>query len=242
MSQKIRFPKVPDVEYLDILKNKGTARSYKPKEVIGMSWRDLQYLVGKEIGPGNYRYSLKVVGEDIIHSGSIRALGQMPREEKTNDSSLKNEIENLKRKLDNVSKDNGISVDVLISLTKQGYETQITFLNLQLQQKESFITKLENKIDSLENELNEADAVIEDLKSKTGINQYLEIAQTFLKSKMGAKSTKLQSLEDSNPNDIPKEIINLLGIVQWSEVEQPIIDNIVFYLNEFIPKLPLKGK
>ena len=237
----MKFPVLKNIEYLDIMKNKQTLRSYKTKELEGLSWRELQSLVGKEFGQGVFRYTLKVNNENKIFNGSIRAIGLMPREEKTNDSKLISEIDSLKRKIDNAGQGSGISFDLLISVTKQSYETQINFLNQQIQQKENYITELKAEIKSLENELNQADDIIEDLKAKTGINQYLEIAQTFLKSKLG-NTKPIQSLKDSNPDDIPQKILDLLGAVQWNEVDQKIVDEIVFWLNQFVTKLPLKGQ
>lgn len=240
MSQKLRFPEIPDIEFIDIIKNKIGIKTYKSKEVKGLSWREFQKLVGKDVGAGVYHYSMRVIGDPIQHSGSIRAVGQIPKEEKTNDSDLKNEIDSLKRKIENASQGTGIGIELLISVTKQSYETQISFLNNQIAAKDVFISKLESKIDELESDLDEANDIIDELKSKTGINQYLEIAQSMLKAKLG-NTKPIQSLKDSDPNDIPKKILDLLGIVQWSEVEQKTIDTIVIYLNEFIPKLPLKG-
>jgi chromosome segregation ATPase len=134
-----------------------------------------------------------------------------------------------------------MQVDLLLSISKQSYETQITFLNAEISRREIVITKLESKIESLESELDEAAELIEDYKSKTGLGQYLDIAKTFLMSKQG-NLKPISNLKDSTPETIPAEIIQILGLVDYDAIPADQLTQIIDYLKIFIQKLPLKNQ
>ena len=51
----------------------------------------------------------------------------------------------------------------------------------------------------------------------------------------------LTDLKDSNITDIPGTLIEILGVVDWKEVDQKVQVDIESYLRIFIQKLPLKG-
>lgn len=238
---KIKFPILKDVEFLDVIKNKQTVKSFVKKDLEGIKWRDLQLKIGALFPAGSYHYALKFNNDDTLHKGVIRVISANPTEQKPEtNSNLINEIDALKKQINQIGNAGGYSVDLLLSIQKSSYETQINFLNAELLRKENFINKLENQIESLNNELDDAAEQIEELKSKTGVNQYLELAQTFLQSKIGT-AKKITTLKDSNPNDIPKRIIDILGAVDWSQIDQQAIDQIINYLEIFITKLPLKN-
>ena len=242
--QQLRFPILKNIDYFDVLKNKTQIKSFTGKEVEGFKWRDVSLAIGKIAGQGVYRYTFKFKDSDEIHNGSIRGIEQneIHKETKT-DHTLKNQIDLLSDKLERLTSNNsgGIGIELLISVTKQSYETQITFLNSQLSQKDLNINKLETKIDELNDELDLCYQQIEDLKGQTGISSYLEIAKKFLDTKLPGKQVEKISLKDSNPSDIPESILNLLGVVDWNQVDPHIINEIVKYLNMFIPQLPKKG-
>jgi len=240
-SSNLRFPTVENVDYFDVVKNKQTLTTYKKKDIEGRSWRDVQLMIGSQFGAGVYFYNFKQNGIDYINRGQIRGVATgVQLVQKENKTDMTHELENIKAQIKNIGQSNGVSVDLLISITKQSYQMQINFLNDELRRKQNQIDKLEKQIDDLNEDLNNADEQIEDLKSKTGINQYLNLAQDFLKLKTG-KAAPLATLKDSDPADIPAEILNILGAVDWSKVSPEILKTIVMYLNMYIDKLPLKG-
>jgi len=237
----LRFPVLNDVDYLDIVKNGQTLKSFNKKETENLSWRNLQKKCG-EYTSGMVNYTLKFNNSPELHRGTMRVIneiksGAAPVDEKNN--LLLNQIDALNTKINSISAGSGVSVDLLLSISKQSYETQINFLNNELTRKENYNDKLQKKIDDLETELNSCYEVIEDLKSKTGINQYLEIGKMFLSSKM--PGAKLNSLKDSNASDIPEKILLILGAVDWSQVPSDVLNTIIQYLEMYITKLPLKG-
>jgi len=239
----LKFPYLDKVEYFDLIKHKKTLKTFTGKEINGLSWRDLQKKAGLFTGETVCNYSLKFENDNNINRGTIRIISTLPApsdEKNNNNQNVLFEIESLKNKISNAAQSSGISVDLLLSISKQSYESQISFLNQEIIKKDNLITKIENKIDSYEDELNNCYETIDDLKSKTGVNQYLELAQTFLQSKIGT-AKKITSLKDSTPQDIPQKILLILGAVDWNEVPDDALANIINYLEIFITKLPLKG-
>lgn len=238
---KLKFPILKNVEYLDVTNNKTVIKTFNGRELEGLTWRELQSKIGAITGGGAVYYSLKFVNDNTIHKGKIRSVAVQTNEkpiEKNN--TMINELESIKKQINSIGNSQGVSVDLLLSISKQSYETQIGFLNNELVRKENLINKLETQIDNLNDELEKSDELIDDLKSKTGIGQYLEIAQTFLKAKTGGLE-KVTTLKDSNPSDVPPRIIELLGAVDWTRVDQHIINEIINYMEMFLNKLPLKG-
>jgi len=241
-AQKIKFPILENVDFFDVIKNKTTIKTYGKKELEGKTWRELCLLIGQEFGAGIFYYNYKQKNNDLVNRGTVRGVNNFLATPKENKNLELNELEKIKTQISNLGQSNGVSVDLLISITKQSYELQINFLNDELRRKQNFIDKLEKQIDDLNDELNNADEQITELQNKTGINQYLGMAQDFLKMKMNKGGAPVVTLKDSNTDDIPTEILNILGAVDWSKVSPEILNTIIMYLNMYIDKLPLKGK
>lgn len=240
---KLKFPVLKKIEYFDIHKNNQVIKTFKD-EINDFTWRRLQNEIGDICGSGLYHYSFKQTGSDIINKGTIRGIksdNSLIDPNETEIKNLKSKINLLSDNLNKVNKDSGgINVEILMSIAKQSYETQINFLNMEISRRELTIAKLETKIENLENELNESDAIIDELKSKTGVSQYLELAQSFLKVK-SAGLQPVENLSASNRSDIPDEILQLLGLVDYSRIHPDELNKIIDYMKIFIQKLPLKG-
>lgn len=242
MTQTIKHPILKNVSYFDISKNQQTLKSFTGKELENKTWRELQLLVGSFVGSGRFNYCFQFKNNDAIFRGTIRGVTDVPTKPETTNKNLEDEITALSNKLDKITtqSSNGIGYDVLISVTKQSYETQIVFLKEQLTQKDITISELKEKIKDLDKELDAAYDQIDELGKNAGMNQYIELAKDFLKLKIPGKVDKI-SLKDSDSSDIPKQLIDILGVVDWKQVDESLIDEIAKYLNVFIPKLPLKG-
>jgi len=241
-SNTLRFPILNEVDYIDFNKERKTIISFTGDEVEGLTWRQLQLKLGESVNEGRYNFTLKFKGSDVIHRGVIKAIklnkNGTGMDDEKDISQIKKTIDDLNKKLA-AAGNNSPSTDLLISITRQGYETQINFLNLEIGKKDRQIEKLETKIEKLEDELNEYDEIVEDLKSKSGAGQYLAVVKDFLMMKAG-NAKPIESLKDSNPDDIPGEILQVLGVVDWSKVNPELQTEIIHYLKIFIQKLPLK--
>lgn len=239
---KIKFPVIPDdIEYLDVIKKREVVLTLNNKDIAGLKWRELQLLIGSKINSGIYHYTMKIASKEENYLGTIRAINFVTKTETNQkDLTMENEIKKLTEKVNNLnSKGSDFSTELLITITKQSYETQINFLNQQLKEKDRNLDELKREIEKLNDELDKADDVIEELKSKTGINQYLDLLKPFLLKQAGSLKA-VTNLKDSNPSDIPVDIIQILGLVDWNEIDPDNLNQIIEYLKIFIQKLPLK--
>ena len=169
------------MEFFDVIKDRKTIKTYKGKDLENKTWRYLQELVGRDCGAGSYHYTMKLTTDADLHNGQLRAVGSMPHTEETNNEPLKAEIKRLEQKLENASQGNGVTFDMLIQMTKQGYDIQVTFLKEQIQQKENYVNELKAEIRTLENDLDKADDIIEDLKVKPDLLNILNLEKLFYK-------------------------------------------------------------
>ena len=237
------FRSIHNFDYVDIIKNKKTLLTIEGKEIEGLTWRDLQKFIGKRLPSDIYYYILKVVGDDMVHKGQIKSVGTMTQNKKQDNKydALQQQIESLNEKLSSASSGNSVSMEMLLEVTKSAYVTRIDFMSMELQKKESENERLIRKIDSLEESLDESEELIDELKDKTGMSQYIKMAQEFLIMKTG-KAKGITNLSDSNESDIPTEILRTLGVIDWLKVEPNVIEEIIRYIKIFANKLPLKGK
>ena len=242
---ELKFPVLKDIDYIDISRNKETKLSLNSPETNGLKWRDLQKLIGQKCGAGNYHYQLKQVDKNKIHVGMIKAIGGAPPTPKPGESSKIKSIEDsislLTNKIESLHKGSGVSVEMLIEVTKTNYEMRIGFIEGQLTEKKNELVLLQSKLEDKEAEIIELE---EEIKESSGFDKYFEIGKKILDAKAlvtGVKSQPLANLQDSNPSDIPPAIIDSLGVVDWLQVDPGKVEEIVVYLNMFIPKLPMKG-
>lgn len=238
----LKFPVLDGIDYVDIGKDKQTLISYSPNDVEGITWRDLQTKIGETLPTGIYSYSLKFKNKNEVHRGQIKAINLNKRDQTMPElselSTVKKTIDELNKKLNSLKTDSP-GIDLIMSLTKQSYDLQIQFLRDEIARKEREITKLEAEVTALNDELDKSDDLIDDLKSKTGLNQYIQIAKDFLVMKAG-KTQPLTNLKESNPADIPGEVLEVLGVIDWLKVDPNLLNEIVHYLKVFVQKLPLK--
>jgi len=241
--RKLKFPVMRNIEYFDLHIEKDNQIAIEGKEIEGLKWRELQYFLGGKVPEKIYNYQLKVKGKNQIHNGRIKALikdKKFSPEVVTIKTDLSSQLDSLSKKVELLSKGNGVSVDTLIEVTKQSYLQRIEYLNLELQKGVIEHGRLTIKIEKLETELINSEDEIEDLKGQTGITQYISVVKEFLSMKAGL-TTPLSNLQDSNIQDVPETLIKILGVVEWSKVDLNIQADIENYLKIFIQKLPLKG-
>jgi len=237
---KLKFPVLNKVEYIDLVKNRINVLTIEGKDVEGFTWRQLQLYCGEKLAGGVYGYSMKFAKDDTIYRGSIKVVSLTKQGfEMDENNNVKKQLDELTKKLNSLKSDSP-GMDLIISLTKSGYETQISFLKDELARKEKNIDKLEAEINKLNDQLDAAETIIDDLKSKTGLSQYIQIAKEFLMMKSGAMKP-ITNLKDSDTVDIPADVLQVLGVVDWSAVDEKLLSEIIHYLKIFIQKLPLKG-
>jgi len=231
----IKFPILKDVEYISIFRNRNSVLEIDGKDVEGITWRELQLYLGKFLSPGICQYTLKFKKSDVIHSGRIRAtnMAQPSKPESNPSDDIIKEFKALKDQISKASDKGGISFDMLLNATKQGYEAQISFLNQQLQFKDQLLSKVEKEVDELEDDLNDCE---KESAKHSGIGQYLAIGEKILSMKFGSGSKV--SLKESNTSDIPEQILLVLGVIDWQKVDSASIERIATGIQQYISVIP----
>lgn len=241
---KLKFQTVKKCEYFDVVKNSIAVATYHD-EINNLSWRELQNKIGDEHGGGLYHYSFKQVGLAELNRGTIRGIVTKIKSDDPNASQielLKNQITGLTQSI-NKEKQNlgGMGIDFLLNVSKQGYETQIKFYEVELARRQSIIDKLEKEIEELEKELDKAYRLVEQSKETSGIEKVLTMIEPF-KAMIGKKtSLPVESLASSNTSDIPGEILEILGMVDYSKIPAEQLEKIINTMKMFVHQLPLKG-
>lgn len=252
---KLKFPVIKNFIYFDIVKGKETLLSFSKKdlqEIEGKSWREFQFIVqdkleakyGQKYPAGRFNYICQQNNSTVIERGLIKTISRKsfldaPIEKNEDQMSL-TELQEIKKTLESL-KSSDKSTDMMLTTVKQGYELQISFLNQQIQFKDSTIKQFEKDIEKLDNQLDKYESEIEELRSKTGFNQLLEIGQKMLVAKFG-QGQEVTNLSASNTSDIPEEILQILGMVDYQKIPGEQLQKIISGLKQYISVLPLKGQ
>src|SRR5690554_4689274 len=236
---------MPDnIEIIDIKYKGRLLKRYTGEEVAGKKWTEFQEFVGSELNLSdkvNYTIIMKD-GEKHMGQMQVVNLNPQPKETSMYDDDIKKQIKSIEDKLSKAAKDSGgVPYQILLDSQKAGYEAQIRYLEMQLRDKDITIQEYKNKIEKLESEIDTYLDELDELRSKSGYGQLIEVAQKFLVTKLG--SPKVTTLKESDPSDIPDEILEILGAVDYVKLKQDPVSyqKIVDTLKQYISFLPLKG-
>lgn len=248
---KNKYSTLKNVTYCDIIRGRKTLRRYEGAEVEGLTWKAFQEKVGKDVGAGAFTFSVYFKnGEKYPGRTKAIDIDNMPSSKDTteSDSESKNILSAIKSLNDSISKksEGNLSTDMLIQFTKQGYENQLQFKEFQITDLKAAISKLTSANTDLESELDECNDAANEFQNQNSwvgiFNQYKPMIEAGL-SRLGIKQNTQIKLSSSDQSDIPGEILQILGTVDWIKVqnESPETYNqILSYLRSFIPKLPQK--
>lgn len=239
-------PVLKNVEYASI-KRKGKAVLEIPgSDLVNIAWRDFQIYVGKKIGIGKFAFTIKFKNSGELYTGMTNAVDLDLSVSKSDDNealeTVLNAFKGFKAELANATQSGGVTVEMLLSSTKQGYDTQLDFLRQQVTDKVVIITELKVEVKDLNLQLDKSDIIIQQLEVKTGYTQYFDPISKMLIAKFGAG--KPVKLGESDPSGIPMEVLEVLGIVDYTEILPEDLDKIVQLLKRYITatNLPLKGQ
>ena len=246
MPTKLNFPVLKKIEFFDLTKNGTLVRTYSGDELEGVKWRQMQNKIGDELGPGLYNFNFKHVNKPDLHKGTIRAVPTITKPIDSNDgevSKLKNQLDVLNKRLVDLGRDSGggVGVDVLLQVTRDSFTTQIDFYKAEILRKELLISKYEAEIETLNKENDDLTNQLNQNQSPSIIDKTLEAVAMLTKMRNTNVSPAI-SLKDSDTSDIPKEILDVLGLVDYTRVTQEQIDKIVSYMKMFVNNFPLKGQ
>jgi hypothetical protein len=247
---KIKYPILPDnLESVDI-KNRGKQlKRYDGTTLQGLSWKEFQEYVGKDLNLNERFYYKFAFADGTWNSGSTQAINNSVKPEKdmSDNKEMLKMFEAFEKKLSSAATQGGVSVEMLLLSTKQGYEAQVSYLKTRIDEKDITIAELKAAIKELEDELDEADKKLFELEGKSGwvgiLNQYKPMIEAGL-MKLGAKGPHPVKLGESDPSGIPAEVLQILGTVDYDKLKtQPDeYNNILNYLRRYVSLLPQKGK
>lgn len=233
-----KFPVLKNVEYFDFIYDGKPVLNIDGKDCEGKNWRDIQKMIGDKRGTQKGHYVFKFRDDPAMHRGVITAIGSGGSESVTDKISLtsvKKSVEDLMNRIDRVNSSN--LNDSNITVLKLAYESQIGFYKSQAEKLENErdrllqrIESLNEKNDDLQNELNES-------KSDTLLNL---IAPHLGKLFGGSAKQPLSDLSQSNPESIPAEILQVIGMVDWIVMTPELYANVLHYLRVYVQQLPLK--
>ena len=201
-----------NVDYGYITRYGKTILEIEGKDLEGLEWRQFQKLVGSKIGAGRIGFTIKFKGDPEVYAGITKAVdleNKVPAPEDPGDKKIVQLFTDLKKDLERGISSGGVTFDMLLNATKSGYDTQINFLNQQLVFKDGVIKDLREDLRDSEEDLDDCSKTVKELEGKTGIGQYIGIAQKLLENKFGSRTPV--PLESSDTSDIPQEILTVLG-------------------------------
>ena len=244
----LKYPVLKNVEYATIKKRGKVVLELDGKDLgSSIKWRDFQIFIGKRVGIGRFAFTIKFVNEAELYTGQTNGVDPDISIEKSNESDsiieqVTSAFKSLESKLNNATQSGGITYEMLLQSTKQGYDTQVDFLKQQIVYKVEIISDLKIEIKDLNDELTKTDIIIRQLEIKTGYNQYLEPISKLLIAKFGGGKTV--KLGESDPSGIPLEVLEVLGIIDYTKIQPDDLQKIVELLKQYITatNLPLKGQ
>lgn len=186
---KLRFPQIPkDIEYLDIIQNKQTIKSYKD-EIAGISWRELnERLYTDGIPQGKYSYAIKFFKNANIYRGFIKSVNpkgdRIPHDQADSLKSIKNTIESLQDSLRKNNSASPLGIDYILQATQRSHDAECSIYKMEIAQLKEKIIDLKREISELDSELDKAEEIISQFKEQSSSGDIqktlLAIANKFL--------------------------------------------------------------
>ena len=229
--------KFVNIEYLQLFKNKNAVYTFDGVDVEGKTKKEIQLLIGNKFG--NQRFSASIKYKDQFNNVVLPLTGiKMGEDNKSN-----NEIKMLSDKLDNVISSGGMdNTKFLLDMQKQTFDFIIA-------EKDKQITRLENEVKDLNNDLDDFEKQLEKLNSDDdgGIQKILsQVSQfyQFYSASKGKKTSSLKGLDDipSDSTSIPPEFLHELGKIDYEKIPAEQRSGIINMFRQFSSNLPLKGK
>ena len=231
------------VEYASITRQGKEILEIEGKDLENVKWRDFQKIIGARVGAGRCGFSIKFKNKSKMYAGTTKGVEAIMKSNPSEKDILEvvtKKFTELEKRIDVTAKAGGVPVEMLLESNKLNFQARIDFLNERLAEKNITIAELKAEIKDLEKELDTLEDKIRELESQTGLSQYIDIGKKILEAKMGAG--KPVSLEASDTSDIPPQILEILGAVDYSRISPEDLDQIVLGLQKYISFLPMKGK
>lgn len=206
-----------------------------------LPWRDFQKLIGSKIGTGIFYYTIKFKKNPELFNGKTNAVdleGKIDDVVKGDLEGVLRKMQDLETKITSMGKGD-LNVDMLLQNMKLGHDNQIQFKDMVIADLKEKYNELKKDLDASEHELEDCLHANKSLEDKTGFKQYLEIGSKLLDARLGKGAPV--SLEASDPTDIPQEILEVLGVVDWARIDPDGVEAITKQIKNYISFFPIKG-
>lgn len=246
-ARTLKHPVLKNVEYASIKRRGKSVLEIDGKDLSNIKWRDFQVYVGDKIGEGRFSFTIKFNNNAELFTGMTNAVNLDMKIKKSDESDtiidqVTNVFKSLESKLNNATQQGGVTVEMLLASTKQGYDTQVDFLKHQIVYKDGTIQEQKVEITKLELELGETDKIISGLEKKAGWQGILERYEPLLAGFLN-KQKFPTTLGASDPEGIPQEILQILGTVDYIKMKEDMENykKVIAYLTQYVSILPQKG-
>lgn len=232
-----------ELDYFDVKIDNQRSLELKNEDVNGLKWRDLQKLIGKKLGRGGlFNYQMKWKNSDQPITGKIRAMANISDDDlKTKTSDLNpfllqklNDVENKLKNISTASPDSSVVMDIM----RASYEARIDGYKERISELKTDKIKLESEIDKLNDELDNYEEKIRELEGGK-LDTYLNLFEKIGMMKLG-KVKPLSDFTGTNHTDIPKQILDVLGLVDYERISNEQLNKILDMLKMWVQEFPLK--
>lgn len=181
---RLRFPIIPKtIEYLDVIKNKMTIKSYG-KEIAGLTWRRVsEKLFEDGVPAGKYSYGMKFFDNPDIYRGFIKSVDVKVDSNRidphtNNLIKIQETIESLKESIKTGT--NSLGIDYIIGSIEKSHQAEISIYKMQIEQLKDNITELKKEITDLDQQLDQAENLIAEFNSTNKNDKITDLVMGLL--------------------------------------------------------------
>ena len=242
----IKFDVFPAMEYFDLTKNAellirlNADQCNKISKVTRAQAQTLLYTMmyekhGAKYPPGFYHYQFKEPGSTRLERGKIRLIADDSLEIKKDDNleqkQFENQLAEIKKQIAKISDSGTSNIDIITSALKLGHEAQVSFLNMQLTDKDNKIKELKDEIEHLEKLLDKAEQTLSETDTTGMASKILDGLSGLMKTK--ATPVNYDTLQDQT-GSIPVPLFDLLNSIDWLKVSPQDLDKTMNDLNMYV--------
>jgi len=240
-----------DVEYIEISKNGIPLYTFTEKEVNGITKFEFQKMLGKKFGVDRFSASMKFKNNYTNKKFPIRSivLGEVKNVKDNNNGQSVNKIDELENIIKQIPNQNPAeNYTQLLDLTKLTYENEINRLRETIQEQKNEIADYKKEVKELNKENVKLIKKIDEAENEGGnnfvdmllqLNQLRGVLKTG--SGMAKNSSSLKNVK-SDVSDIPEEMLEALGKVDYSKIPKQDIQKYIMLFENISNQLPLKSK
>jgi hypothetical protein len=235
----MRIPiKFPEMEYFHILKDSLVIYEVPTEKVKGKTKTQIELMIGQELKTNGMFYFKAADSKGKNYQGRIRSTYTKGNAiEIKKDSSMETKIilDNIKALEDNIKTLQGGESDKITKMIEKLHQMEIDSLNRKIEELKEDLQNAEEEVKYFKEEANSVNVW-------NRIPEILSMVNNFKSGKSKVTLSDFQNNFESNPGNIPNEITEIIGAVDWEAVPLETRSQIIQGLVNFISQLPLLNK